>query len=164
MSISSMKCVHPNQVPEDANIRSSHVAYKVKVEDDDLFKLKAWKVPCGNGYADTSKLWSDCSMYLPTGYLIVLWICAIQKWRVEKVDVDMSLHQSGLADRRVYDQPSKKPKRRNKHWLHSVAGYGLARTNSKLQAVSYKAFQDYSLGAYFCNSATTHQTGRVWKC
>lgn len=58
--IATVERVQRSQVPRDANIMSSHVVCKIKVEDHDSFRLKARTTVHGSEDSDRENLWSDC--------------------------------------------------------------------------------------------------------
>lgn len=143
--IATVKRVQRRQVPRDANIVSSHVVYKIKVEDDDSLPLKARIAPQGNEDSDTENHRSDCCTCAPIGIRAVTTVAAIRRWRIVKIDVEMAFHQSGPADRKVYVRPPRESRLRNELWLLLVAGHGLINVNSKWQAVSDDTFVEIGL-------------------
>ena len=76
-------------VPSNANVISSHVLYKLKLNDDNTFKLKARIAPHGNQDSMQYDLRSDCCMCSHTGLRIVLMTDAMYKWQLVKADVKM---------------------------------------------------------------------------
>ena len=134
--ISTVKRVPRRKVPRDANIVSSHVVYRIKVEDDDSLRLKARIAPHGNEDSDIENLKTDCCMCPPSGIRVITVTATVRTWRIVKIDVEMAFHQSGKAERNVYVIPPKDSRLRNEYWLLLVAGYGLINSNAKWQFVS----------------------------
>lgn len=143
--IATVKCVQRRQVLRDSNIVSSHVVYKIRVEDDDSLRLKARISPHGNKDSDTENLWSDFCTCALIGIRTVTTVAAVSRWRIVQIDVEMAFHQSEPADRKVYVRPPRELKLCNELWLLLVAEYGLINANSKWQAVSDNAFVEIGL-------------------
>ena len=132
-------------VPHNANVISSHVLYKLKINDDNSFKLKARIAPHGNKDSMQSELRSDCCMCSPTGLKIVLMTAAIFKWKLVKADVKNAFLQTGLAERDVYVIPPRESSNRKSLWLLLAAAYGLVNANSKWQLQSDTAITNMGL-------------------
>lgn len=77
--IVTVKRVQRRQLPRDANIVSSHVVYKIKVEDDDSLRLKARIAPHGNEDSDTKNPRLDCCTCAPIGVRAVTTVAAIRR-------------------------------------------------------------------------------------
>lgn len=90
----------------DANVISSHVIYKVKVNDDNSLKLKAWFAAHENENHAKDLLRSDCSMCSPTGFRVFTSMESLMKWRLNKINVKAAFHQSGHAERNVFVIPT----------------------------------------------------------
>lgn len=120
----------------DANIVSSHVLYKSKVEDDGSSRLNARIALHGKEHSDAQSLRFDCCMWSLTDICIVARSTAVQRWRIMKVDVEMAFHPSGTADDKVYGIPPRESKLKNKLLVRLVAGYGSVNANSNWQLVS----------------------------
>lgn len=73
----TVKTVPIELVPKNANVISSHVTYKVKVNDDKSLKLKARIAPHGNEDSLKNELRSDCAMCPPIVIRIILSIAAL---------------------------------------------------------------------------------------
>lgn len=100
-------------LPLHANIVSSHVVYKIMVEDDESLRLKTRIAPHSNEESDAQNLRSDFCMFLPTGIRVVATVAATKRWRIFKVDVKMTFHQSGPVNRKVYVIRPRKYKLKN---------------------------------------------------
>lgn len=59
------------KISRDANVVSSHVVYRIKVEDDDSLRLNARIAPHGNEDSDTENSKTDCCMCPPEGILVL---------------------------------------------------------------------------------------------
>lgn len=134
-----------DSVPTDSNVISSHVLYKLKLNDDNSLKLKGRIAPHGNQDSMKMDLRSDCCMCSPTGLRLVLMLAALNKWRIVKADVKNAFLQTGLAERDVYVIPPKESTNRKSLWLLLAAAYGLVNANSKWQLQSDKALTTMGL-------------------
>ena len=76
----TVETVTISQVPENANVITSHVIYKVKKNDDGSFKMKARIAPHGNKDLDRDQLKTDSAVCPPVGVRI-LW----RNWRRDAV-------------------------------------------------------------------------------
>ena len=97
----------------NANRISSHVVYRIKVEDDQSLKLKARIAPHGNEDSEIEFLKSDCAMCWPLGIRIVVSVSTCRKWLIVKTDTEMAFHQTGTAGRHVFVWPPKESNRQN---------------------------------------------------
>lgn len=103
----TVECVSLTDVPENANVISSHVLYKININDDKSLKLKARIAPHGNEDCMKDDLKSACSMCSSVGLRILLLTASLQKWRLSKIDVKSASLQTGNAARDVYVIPPK---------------------------------------------------------
>lgn len=83
----SAKTVPLCEIPSTANIISSHVLYKIKVNDDLSLKQKALIAPYRNEHCIKYTFKSDCFMCPPAGLRIVSSIASPRQWRLTKIDV-----------------------------------------------------------------------------
>lgn len=101
----TVECVPRLQIPSNANIITIHVLYKVKVIDDDTFKLKARIAPHGNKDLLKNVLTSDCCVCSPLGFRVVMTCATMMRWSIHKADVKSAFLQTGPAKRDVYVCP-----------------------------------------------------------
>lgn len=136
--------LHPiADLPNHANLISSHVIYKLKVNDDSSLKLKARIAPHRNEDSAKDLLRSKCSMCPPAGFRIVTSIASLTKWRLTKIVVKTTFLQSGRDEQNVFVIPPYKSADRSKFaWLLLTAAYGLVRANAELQNVSDQLLTD----------------------
>jgi len=132
-------------VPENANVITSHVIYKVKLNDDGSFKMKARIAPHGNKDKERDQLKSDSASCPPTGIRMLLSIAAIMKWPLSKIDFTSAFLQTGEAQRDVYVIPPRECKDKNKCWLLLTAAYGLVNAGAKWQDQCDKFFSQLGL-------------------
>lgn len=137
--------VTQNPVPSDTNVPSSHVLYKVKVNDDGSLSLKARMAPNGNEDIFESKREPDCCMCLSIGIRQFFSIAATRKWQVVIFDVDSAFMQSVRAQRDVYIIPSRESSHRNEFRLLLAATYGLVNSNAKRPVESNSALYAFGL-------------------
>lgn len=77
-----------NKVDKNANIISSHVIYKIKVNNDGTLKLKARRAPHGNENITKNMLRTYSCMGPPTGVHILLSTASLFSWLLTTVDVE----------------------------------------------------------------------------
>lgn len=68
----TVKAVTRSKVPHTANVISSNVIYKIKINDDQYLKLKDRIAPHGNEGSQKDNLKIDCFMCPPTGIRITV--------------------------------------------------------------------------------------------
>lgn len=132
-------------VPENANVITSHVIYKVKLNDDGSFKMKARIAPHGNKDKEKYSLKSDSASCPPTGIRLLLSIAAIMKWPLSKIDFTSAFLQTGEAQRDVYVIPPRESKDKSMCWLLLTAAYGLVNAGAKWQDQCDKFFRGLGL-------------------
>lgn len=125
-----------SEMPHTANILSSHVIYKLKVDDDRSLKLEASIAAHGNEESARDLLRSDCSMCPPAGFRIVTSIATLMKWRLTKIDIKTAFLQSGKAERDVFVALNRKVLTMAILWALLTSAYGLMNSNAKLQNIS----------------------------
>lgn len=74
-----VEVVPRSNISHDVSFIRSHVVYKVKLEDDGLFMMKARIAPHRNGDSIKEYLRTDCASCAPTEISIVLSVCTIRK-------------------------------------------------------------------------------------
>lgn len=72
------------------NVISSHMIYKVKIEDGHLLRLQALIAPYGKEDSAKADLQSACNMCFPVQVRIIFSTAAQGKWRLFKRDVEIS--------------------------------------------------------------------------
>lgn len=132
----SVKTVPLCEVPSNANMISSYVVYKITVNDDHSFKLKACIVPHGNEDDVKYILRSDCSMCSPASFPMVVFVALLMKLWFRKINVNTAFLQTPRAERDVYViLPTETEDRGKWLWLSLVASYGLMNANAKWHSV-----------------------------
>jgi len=132
--VETVKKVHVSDIPEGANIITSHVLYKVKLRDDGTKMIKARIAPHGNKDDMKDDLKTDSATCSPVGVRVLKSICVTMGWRVAKIDFKSAFLQSGAVERDVYVVPPRESKDRFHYWLLLTAAYGLVNASAKWQA------------------------------
>ena len=101
----TVRMVHVSKVPSDANVITSHVIYKVKLNDDASLKIRARIAPHGDKDTDQYQLKTDFSVCPPTGIWILLSLASFFKFCACKIDFKGAFLQRGDAMRDVYVVP-----------------------------------------------------------
>jgi len=129
-----VRSVPIGKVPRNANVISSHVIYKVKLNDDGTKEIKARIAPHGNKDRDRFNLKTDSASCSPVGVRILLSCSTLFKWKLAKIDFSSAFLQSGEAQRDVYVVPPKECSTRSRfYWLLLSAAYGLVNASAKWQ-------------------------------
>jgi len=132
--LKTVRPVHVSEIPERANIITSHVLYKVKNCDDGTQIMKARIAPHGNKDCDKDGLKTDSTSCPPIGIRSLISIASIFKWFLVKIDFKSAFLQTGNAKRDVYVVPPRECSTRSSHyWLLLAATYGLVNANAKWQ-------------------------------
>lgn len=119
------------------NLISSHLPYKIRIDENNALKLKALITPHGNEDSIKQKLRTNCSMCAPLDVRIFIFIGTIFKWRLYCVDVKSAFLQTGPAESSVYVIPSQASGDRVKCiWLLLTATFGLINAIDKFQIQS----------------------------
>jgi len=121
----TVKEIHAKSVPNNSNVITSHVIYKIKANDDGSLKMKARIAPHGNKDRDREDLKSDSATCPPTGIRVLLSIASLMKWPLAKIDFTSAFL---IPPRECGD--------RSKYWLLLTAAYGLVNANAKWQKQS----------------------------
>lgn len=132
----NVKLVPISKVPKTAHNKTSHVIYKVKINDDTFYKMKARIAPHGNKDREKAKLKTDSSTCPPTGIRILLSLATLFQWCLAKIDFESAFLQTGRAKRDVYVVPPRESNHKNFLWLLLTASYGLVNANAKWQEQS----------------------------
>ena len=122
-----------SEVPEGANVITSHVLYRVKICDDGSHIMKARIAPHGNKDCEKSNLKTDSATCPPVGIRLLLSLASIHKWPIAKVDFKSAFLQTGEAKRDVYVVPPRECATKSCYWLLLTAAYGLVNANAKWQ-------------------------------
>ena len=132
--LKTVQLVHISDVPENENVITSHVLYKVKDCDDRKRLMKARIAPHGNKDSEKDGLKTDSTSCPPTGIRALLSNATIHKWPLAKIDFKSAFLQTGDAKRDVYVVPPRECESRSRHyWLLLTAAYGLVNANAKWQ-------------------------------
>lgn len=129
----TVEAIPISQVPDNANVITSHVIYKVKTNDDGSFKMKARIAPHGNKDLDRNQLKTDSAVCPTLGIRILLSLATIFMWCLAKIDFKRAFLQTGDARRDVYVVPPGESNDKNHYWLLRPASYGLDNANAKWQ-------------------------------
>lgn len=78
---------------------------KIEVGHNVNMKLEPLTTPHVNGNGLRTKISSERSQFTPTVVLSVLFLTTFFKWKISKVDVNISFSQTGSAERDVYVSP-----------------------------------------------------------
>lgn len=78
----NVESVKRSCVPPGSNVISSHVIYKVKMNEDGSLKLKALIAPHGNEDSNKDQMCTDCCMCSSLGIRIVISVSTYKKWRI----------------------------------------------------------------------------------
>ena len=132
----TVRMVHKSKIPKYANIITSHVIYKVKINDDGSQKMKARIAPHGNKDKDRHRLKTDSATCPPTGIRLLLSLACIHKWNLAKIDFTSAFLQTGAANRDVYVVPPRESSDKSHYWLLLTSAYGLVNANAKWQEQS----------------------------
>lgn len=107
-----------SDVVPHANIISSDVIYKIKMNDDLSIKLKARITPRGKEDSTKEMLRSDCSICLSPGFLLVPSAASLENWRLIKIDIKTAFLQTGNAERDVHVSPIESQDSGKCMWLY----------------------------------------------
>ena len=97
--------IHVSKVPENANVISTHVMYKIKELDDGSRICKARIARHGNKDKETNSLRTDSVSCPPLGMRVPLSLCTLLKFYVSKIDIKAAFLQSGKAMRDMFVIP-----------------------------------------------------------
>lgn len=98
----SVRIVSISYILQNGNVISSHVIYKVKVEDEHYLPLRARIFPHYNEDSPKYSFQSDCSMFSPVEMRINLSVASFQKFRLSNNDVNTTFLLTCEAQRNVY--------------------------------------------------------------
>lgn len=143
----NVKVVPRSAVSKSANIICSHVIYRIKSDDKNLFKFRARIAPHGNEDSEKDNLHIDCCLCPQIGIPFFLCVTASKmKWRVVRFDNQSAFLKTGKPSRDVSVRPPAECSQR--HFvlcLLDVAAYGLLNANDKWQNLSDDALTSLGL-------------------
>ena len=126
--------VDESQVPKGANVISSHVAYKIKVGEDNTLKLKARICPHGNRDKEKDGIRKDSAAVQFPIIRLMLSIAALLGLRLGTIDITAAYLQSGPIKRIIYVRPPKEHRgQRGKLWKLLKLPYGIAEAGRQWQ-------------------------------
>lgn len=115
------------EVPQDANVITSHVVYKIKTAETGEMKLKARIVPHGNRDKDKEDIRKDSSTAQFNCIRLLLSIAAIFNFRLALADIKAAYLQSGPIKRDIYVRPPREwTGDRSLLWKLTLLPYGIA--------------------------------------
>lgn len=99
--------VEDTEVSRSSNIISSHVVYKLKIDDDDRKKMKARICPHGNRDAEKDDIRSDSTNAQFDMIRLLLFLAIIFSFRIGGLDVKGAYMKSGDITRLLFVRPPK---------------------------------------------------------
>lgn len=127
---------HEQQVPKNANVISSHVAYKIKIDEDESLKLKDRICPHGNRDKEKDVIRKDSASVQFPIIRLMLRISALLSLRIGKVDISAAYLQSGPITREIFVRPPKEHGgKRGTLWKLLKLPYGIAEAGRQWQTV-----------------------------
>lgn len=99
--------VEERTVTMDANVISSHVAYKINVSEDGTLKLKARICPHGNRDNDKTVIRKDSAAAQFPVIRLMLSFFALMGLEVGNIDISAPYRQSVSIKREIFVWPSK---------------------------------------------------------
>lgn len=118
--------VSEQQVPFDANIISSHIIYKIKIDEKGTKRLKARLCPHGNRDRGKGTIRSDSSNVQFDIMRLLLSLTTVFRFRLGCIDVKAAYLQSGPIARDLYVRPPTEYKhKRGSVWKLSKLPYGV---------------------------------------
>ena len=124
-------------IPQDANVRGSHIVYVVKpTEDPEVLKLKSRICVHGNRDDEKESLRTDSAVASHTAFRLIYSLVMTFRMVLANVDIQGAYTQSGKAHRKVYVKPPWELEVWNILWLLTVTMYGLATAGRKWQRAS----------------------------
>lgn len=137
--LQSIKRVPRSFVSKDANTIGSHVVYKLKLIDEESFKLKGRIATNGLKHSNKASLLSECCMCSCVGICMTLVISTYNGWRLIRICGKTAL-QNCPGSRDVYVILPREFAFLKELWLLLVAAYELVSLNAKRQIQSDEAF------------------------
>lgn len=118
--------VMESDLPNNANVISSHVVFKVKTQDDESLRMKARIVVHGNRDADKDSVRSDCASADMMLVRMVISLTTIMGFNLASADIKGAYMQSGPIRREVYVRPPRDcHRRRGVIWKLLKLPYGM---------------------------------------
>jgi len=134
--------IDESDAPDDANVITSHVIYKVKTDENDQRKLKARIVPHGNKDLEKDDIRSDSSTAQFAVIRLLLFLTVFLGFRLGTVDVKGAYLQSGPITRDIYVRPPREWKGpRGILWKLVKLPYGIVEAGRQWQ----KAIENWML-------------------
>lgn len=123
--------VEDTDVPRNSNIISSHVLYKVKVDEDDNKKMKARICPHGNRDLEKNNIRNDSTNAQFDMIRLLLFLSLMFSFRLGGLDVKGAYMKSGDITRLLYVRPPKEltniyESMRGKLWRLLRLPYGIS--------------------------------------
>ena len=128
--------VNDEDVPQDANVITSHVVYKVKQAEDGTRKLKARLVPHGNRDSQKDSVRSDSSAAGFSVIRLLLMLTIFLGFKMGILDVKGAYLQSGPCRRTIYVRPPREWRSRKKGrklWKLFKLPYGITEAGRQWQ-------------------------------
>ncbi len=156
-----------SSIPGDANLISSHVAYKIKVTEEDKLKLKARICPHGNRDKDKDGIRKDSAAAQFPTIRLMLSLSALMGFRVGTIDISAAYLQSGPIKREIFVRPPKEHNgRRGVIWKLLKLPYGIAEAGRQWQTTCEAWLLSKSVGFTRVEGVTQlfvlrHQNGNV---
>eukprot|EP00171_Calliarthron_tuberculosum_P007062 IDg7062t1 len=119
--------VNERDIPMKSNVITSHVTYKIKVQEDNTLKLKSRICAHGNRDNDKDKVRKDsAAAQFPIIRLLAI-ISTLLGFKMACIDISAAYLQSGPCHREIYMRPSPEHKRaRGTLWKLVKLPYGIS--------------------------------------
>ena len=130
------------ELPNDANVISSHLVYKIKPDPEvkGLLKLKARLCVHGNRDKEKDYMRSDAAVASHEGFRLLYSLAARYGFCLGKVDIRGAYSQSGEAIREIYLIPPREMGRPKFLWRMMRTMYGIVSAGRKWQRASDSLF------------------------
>ena len=154
-------------VPRDANVISSHVAYKIKVTEHDKLRLKARICPLGNLDKDKDGIRKDSAAAQFPTIRLMLSLSALLGLKVGTIDISAAYLQSGPIKREIFVHPPKEHRgERGRIWKLLKLPYGIAEAGRQWQTTCEAWLLSKSVGFKRVDGVTQlfvlhHKNGNV---
>ena len=126
--------VEESSIPKNANVVSSHVAYKIKVSEDGSLILKARICPHGNRDKEKDGIRKDSAAVQFPIIRLMLSLSALMGFRVGTIDISAAYLQSGPIQRLIFVRPPQEHScKRGTLWKLLKLPYGIAEAGRQWQ-------------------------------
>ena len=126
--------VDEREVPKGANVIGSHVAYKLKVNEDGSLKLKARICPHGNRDSEKEGIRKDSAAVQWPVIRLLLSLSALMGFRIGTIDISAAYLQSGPITRLIFVRPPQEHcRKRGTLWKLLKLPYGIAEAGRQWQ-------------------------------